>query len=118
ERYGFRQLSADAVDLRVNGVGHFDSVAIGLPVEIEQHRRFAIGSDARVDRHYRVIDRSHVADTDRRSGWAALDDDVGDLAGRFGLAAHQAEDELVVGLDEPGRVDHVAAADGVENIRN
>ena len=55
-----------------------------------------------------------VADADRRAGGRGLDDDVGDLLRRARLAAHQAQDELVIVFDQPGRIDHVAAADRVQ----
>ena len=41
-----------------------------------------------------------------------------DLGGRARLPADQAEHQLVIGLDQAGRIDHVAAADGVENVGN
>ena len=39
-------------------------------------------------------------------------------AGVVRLPADQAEHQLVIGLDQPGRIDHVAAADGVQNVGN
>jgi hypothetical protein len=53
-----------------------------------------------------------------RSGRGGLDDDVADVAGRPRLPADQAQHQLVIGLDQPGRIDHVAAADGVQDVRN
>ena len=64
------------------------------------------------------MDLRHISDADWRSRWRGADDDVADFIRRPRLAADQAQYELMILLYHAGRVDHVAAADGVENIRD
>ena len=44
-----RQGLPDALDLGVNFVRNLHCVAVGLPVDVQQNRRLAVGGDDRVD---------------------------------------------------------------------
>ena len=57
-----------------------------------------------------------VGDADGDSGGRGLDDESAELGGVVGLGSDEAEDELMVGFVEAGRVDDVGGLDGVDQI--
>ena len=106
----------NAVDLGVDFVGDRHRVAVGLAVDVEQHRRLSVGGDDGVNRLHSGRDRGHIANADGNSGRRGLDYDLRKLRRIFHLAVHQREIKLMVLLQQAGRVDQVGAAHRVENV--
>ena len=53
----------------------------------------------------RRADRRDVAEANRNSRWRVLDNDLADLFRRAYLAADEAEHELMIVLEQAGRID-------------
>ena len=77
---------------------------------------FPFGGDDGVDRLDAGSDVGHVRDADRHPGRRALDHDLADLLRIGDLALDQAEIELMVLLQQSGRVNQVGPAHGIENV--
>ena len=107
---------ADLLDFGVNPVGHRHRIAVRLAEDVEQHGGLGVGGHHRVYRHHRWRDGGDVANVNGRAGGRGLDDDVRDFVGSARLPAHQAQHQLVAHFDQARRIDHVAAADGVQDI--
>ena len=67
------------LDLSVDFIRDLHRVAVGLTVDVEQHRRFPVGGHDGVDRLHARRHRRDVSDTHRNAGRRVLDDDVRDL---------------------------------------
>ena len=83
---------------------------------IQQHGRLSVRRDDGVHRHHGRVHGGDVADSHRQSGGSGAHDDVGDLRGVARLPADQRQRELVIVFDQPGRVDHVALRDRIQNV--
>ena len=99
-------------------VGHLKGVALRLAVHAEQHRRFSVGSDDRIHRSFRWCDLGDVAEANGNAVGGSLHDDLRDLFRRAHLAADQAKHQLMVVLQQAGRIDQIGPANGIENIRD
>ena len=88
----------------------------GLARDVEQNRGCAVGRDRGVDGHGGGHDLGDVGYADGDSGGRGLDDERAELGGVVSLRADEAEDELMVGFVEAGRVDDVGGLDGVDEI--
>ena len=93
--------------LRGHRVGHGDGVAGGLARDVQQHRVFAVGGHRGVDGHGRLLDRGHVGHAHGSAGGRGLHHQLAQFVGVVHLRAHQAQDQLVIGLVEAGRVHNV-----------
>jgi len=111
-----RQRLADGFDFGVHLLGHRDRIAVGLPVDVQQDGRLAVGGDHGVDRLDGVQHRADVPDANRQIGRRRFDDDVGNLGRRAGLAADKSENKLMISLHQPGRIHHVALGNRVEDV--
>ena len=88
----------------------------GLAGDVEQDGGCAVGGDRGVDGHGGGHDLGDVGDADGDSGGSGLDDERAELRGVVSLRADEAEDELVIGFVEAGRVDDVGGLDGVDEV--
>ena len=111
-----RQRLPNALDLGVHFIGHGDGVAVGLPVDAQQHRRLSVRGDDGVHRLHARRDRRHVGNLHRNTRLRVLDDDLPELFGIVYLCVHQSEVQLMVLLQQAGRVDEVGAPHRVENV--
>ena len=82
---GWKRL-ANLFDLSVDFVRDLHRIAVGLPVDVEQHGRLSVGRNNCVDRLHSRRDRGHVSDAYRNSGGGVLDDGVRDLLAEFAPA--------------------------------
>ncbi len=71
-----RQRLPYAVDLGVNFVGNRYRIAVGLAVDVEQHRWLSVGGHDGVHGLYAGRNSGHIAHPDRNSGWCGLDYDL------------------------------------------
>ena len=110
------QRGANLFDLGVDFVGDIERIAIGLTMHAEQNGGFAVGRNHGVDRSDRGRNLCNIAETNGNACCRALHHYLADLLRRSNLAADQAENQLMIILDETGRVDEVGPADGLENI--
>ena len=97
-------------------VGDLDSVAVGLPVDAQQDGRLAVGRDDRIDRLDRRRDRADVPNAHRHAVGRALTAMSPISSGVCTCAGDEAKEQLVVALEQPGRIDQVGAVDGVEDV--
>src|SRR6266436_8257414 len=104
------------LDLGVNFVGDVERIAVRLPMNTQKNGGFAIGGDHGVDGCDGRRNFCNIAKTDGNTCRRRLHDDLADLFRRANLAADQAEHQLMIVLDETGRVDQIGLANGVENI--
>ncbi len=100
--HAFWQLAADVLDFLVHGLGDRHGVAVGLTEHVQEHRLLCVGGYCDVDRLDGLGDFRDVADANRRACRCRLHDDIPDVLDRLRLAAHQAQDELMVVLEQPG----------------
>ena len=80
------------------GIGHGHGVAGRLARDAQQHGVFAVGGDGGVDRHGGRLDGGHVTEAHRRTGRRGLDHKLAQAGKVVHLRAHQAQDQLVIGL--------------------
>src|SRR6185437_12596404 len=114
----------DAGRQRLLEVGHFGvdlvgdghGVAQGLAVDRQQHGGLAVGIHQRVDGLDRGRDRGDVGDADGSARGGALDDDGADLGGVGDLPGDQAEEELMVALDQAGGIHQVGVLHRVKDV--
>ena len=99
-----------------DGIGDGDGVAGGLARDVEQHRGLAVRRDRGVDRHGRRLDGGDVGDADGRAAGGGLDDQLAELVGVVRLRADEAEDELMIGFVQAGRIDDVGSLNGIDEI--
>ncbi len=111
-----RQRLPNAVDLGVNFICDCDRIAVGLTVDVEQHRRLSVGGHDGVHRLHAGSNRGHIANPDGNSGWRGLDYDLRELRRIFHLAVHQREIKLMVLLHQARRINEVGPPDRVENV--
>src|SRR6266436_6581248 len=104
------------LDLGVNFVGDVERIAVGLPMNTQKNGGFAIGGDHGVDGCDGRRSFCNIAKTDGNARRRGLHYNLADLLRRSNLAADQAEHQLMIVLDETGRVDQICLANGVENI--
>ena len=110
-----RQRLPDRGDLGVHLFRHAHRVAVRLPVDIEQHGRFAVRRDHRVDRAHGL--GCTPATSPIRTGNPAGVVFTAMLPISSGVRAcplTRLRTKLMVGLDQAGRIDHVAAAHGLQ----
>src|SRR5882757_1912321 len=101
---------ANVLDLVVNFLCNLYGVAVGLAIDVEQDRRFSVRGYDGIHRLHRGRDFGDVADADGNSCGGVFDDCVGDFFGRAHLAVDQAEIQLVIALQQSGRVDQIGFA--------
>ena len=111
-----RQHGADLFDFLMCFVSHFLGVAVGLAVDIEQYRRFSIGSDNRINRFHSRDHVRQIANPHRNSCRRDLHHDPCKLLGAVDLSADQSEHKLMVLLEQSRRVNQIGLLDRVENI--
>ena len=97
-------------------VGDLKRVAVRLAVDVQKNSRFPVGADNGVDRLHRGCDGGDVPDAYRDSGRRGFDDDLRDLFRTFHLTINQSEEELVIALEQPGRLDDIGAANCIEDV--
>src|SRR5580700_4502164 len=97
-------------------VGYLHGVAVGLAIDVEQHRRFAVGGDHRINRLHIGRDPGDIPDADRNSGWRIFYYGVGDLFRSLYLAVDQTKKELMIAFQQSGRVHQIGAPNGLENV--
>ena len=113
-----RQSLANALHFGVHGIRHHHRVAVRLAIDIQQDSGLLVSRNNCVDGFDRWRNAGDVADVDGSAGRRGLDDDGGDLGRSARLPAHQAQNQLVIILDQSGRIDEIPAADGVQQVRN
>ena len=87
-------------DLSVYFLRHLHGVAVGLTVDVEQHRRLAVGRHDRVTRFHPGFDRRDVSDAHRNARGSVLDHDVRDLLRGAHLSADQPKHQLVIAIEQ------------------
>ena len=75
----------------MNLVGDLDRIAVGLPINVEQHSGFPVGGYDRIHGFNVRCDRGHVTDTHRNARRRGLNDGVCDLFGIAHLPIHEPE---------------------------
>ena len=114
--YARGQSRANLLDLGVNFVGDVKGVAVRLAMHAEQDGGFAVGGDHGVDGSDGRRNLGNIAETNGNARCRGLHHNLADLLWRSNLAADEAEDQLMIVLDQAGGVDEVRAANGVENV--
>ena len=94
---------------------HRDRIARRLPEDVQQHSGFCISRHDGIDRHHRRAYAGQVANTDGHAGRGSLHHDIGNFRRVAGLAGDQRDGQFVVILQQAGRIDHVAARNGIQN---
>src|SRR5437016_3074758 len=97
-------------------VGDIEGIAVRLAMHTEQDGGFAVGRNHGVDGSDRWRNLRNIAKTNGNTCRRCLYHNLADLLRRSNLAANQAENQLMIALDETGGVDEVRPADGIENI--
>src|SRR5712692_1455294 len=82
----------------------------------EQDGGFTVGGDHGVDGSDRGRNFRNIAETNGNARCRGLHNNLADLLGRSNLAADEAENQLMIALNETGGVDEVRAANGIENV--
>ena len=106
------------LELRHSGihfVGYYHGIAIGLTVDREQYRWLAVCGHHRVLGLCAVANRGDIADVN--PGRVCLHNDLAEFLGAANLAVDQPQDELVIVLDQAGRIDKVRLRDCVRDVR-
>ena len=104
------------LDLVVHFLRDLHRVAVRLAIDVQQHRRLAVRGDDGVDGLHARRHRGDFADAHGNACWRVLDHDVRDFFRRAHLAADQPEIELVIALQQAGRIDQVGAPDRIQNV--
>src|ERR1700686_2406553 len=92
DAYSRRERRQQIADLLVDFVRYIHRIALWLPVHIEQHRRFTIRGDNRINRRFGGRDRGDVADTDWYSRSGSLYYDPANFFRAMHLSADEPED--------------------------
>ena len=99
-------------------VGYVHGVAVGLTADVQQYRGLTVRGDHRVHRLNAWAHGGDVADMHRYARRGGLDDDLRELFWIDDLPVHQAEIELMILLQQAGRIDEIRAPHRVENVGN
>ena len=102
----------------VHFVRYYHGVAVGLAVYREQHGRLAVRRHHRVLGFGAVRDGREIANVNRNPRRVGLHNDLAKLLGAANLAVDQPQHELMIVLNEAGRVHKVSLGDGVRNVRH
>ena len=113
-----RKCPPNLVELAASRIRHGDGVAVRLAEDIQEHSGFAVGRNHGVHGHDRRAHGSDIADSDGNTAGRGPDDNVPDLRRIARLPGYQCQRQLMVVLDQAGRVDHVGLGDRVENARH
>ena len=112
-----RQRLPELSHLGVYFVRYYHGIAIGLTVDREQYRWLAVCGHHRVLGLCAVGNRGDIADVNRNTGRVCLHNDLAEFLGAANLAVDQPQDELVIVLDQAGRIDKVRLRDCVRDVR-
>ncbi len=107
---------ADLFDFVMNFAGDLNGIAVRLAIDVQQNRWFAIGGDHGVHRFHARAYSGNIADAYRNSRRSVLDDGMGDFVRRADLPIHQSEIELMILLQQAGRVDQIRPAHRIEYV--
>ena len=113
-----RQLAAKTSHLRGHRIGYGNRVAGRLAGDCQQHRIFAVCRNGCVDGQGSRLDRCYVGHAHGSARGRCLHDELAQPVGVVHLRSHQAEDQLMIGFVQAGRIHDVRSLDGVYQVRN
>ena len=97
-------------------VGHGGCVRGGLTHYIDQYGRLSVGADDRVARLEAGLDRGHVGEQHRNVVHRGHHD-PSQIIRRRGSSADERQLEVMVFIDQAGRLDHIRVLQRVDNLR-
>ena len=97
----------DEIQFGVHGGCDGHGIAVGLAKEIQQHGGFAVRGHDGIDRLNRGSHLRYISHAHGNACRCGLDHDIGNFFGSARLPADQRQHQLVIVLQQAGRIDHV-----------